>query len=150
MYRWKKTDFPSFKSSAIGEIIAVMRLRNIKNCKEAMRILYQNEASHCNLEVTLNNCDTMSEISEKTDSDNSDIESPPDHLLDKADTTIFLKSSFRVRRLDEDDEDGCSMKGKSVDDNNCMKRPIKTVNIKDKRTIPLRHVHPLAYMIDEL
>lgn len=74
-----------------------MGLRNIKNSKEAMRILYQNETANCNIEVTIKNIDNIFDLSEKTDSDNSDVEIPKIHLLNNSETIIFLNSSFTIR-----------------------------------------------------
>lgn len=38
---WDDSDYSAFKASAVTELKAIMRLRNICNSKEAIRILYQ-------------------------------------------------------------------------------------------------------------
>lgn len=121
---WEKSDFPLFKTAAVSEVISLMQARNIKNCKEAMKMLYQSDTSSADE----SNCES--------DSEGFDSES--------------AKSSFET--LDEltkkaPDSPRSCLKPKNNDEKS-VKRPISCITKEDRFNHIQRHLHPLAYMCD--
>lgn len=119
---WEKTDFPRFKTAAVSEVISLMQLRNIKNCKEAMKLLYQTDL----------NAD-IDPASSETDPDSTDIVGmiPSDDDDDNTDTEL-PKSCLKPHSHIE----------------NAIKRPISWTGKEDRFNHVQRHLHPLAYMCD--
>ena len=123
---WEKSDFPLFKTAAVSEVISLMQLQNIKNCKEAMKMLYQAETAPC-----------MDGNSSESDMDCSD--------SDTARTS--------TEKLDELSGEASSESPKSClkhqnADQKTAKRPISCLAKEDRYNHIQRHLHPLAYMCD--
>lgn len=117
---WEKSDFPLFKTSAVSEVITLMQLKNIKNCKDAMKILYQTESKV--------------EKGSTADSDSAD---------DSENMTLSDGSlSPRVPDVSKSCIKPINSVGKT------SKRPILCVLKEDKLNHIQRHLHPLAYICD--
>lgn len=123
---WEKTDFPLFKTAAVSEVISLMQLRNIKNCKDAMKLLYQTEPKI-----------ERSETAPESDTDGSD----SDGVVPSDDKEDDLSSP-----LAPDSTKSC-LKIKNCDDK-AIKRPISCLAKEDRFNHVQRHLHPLAYMCD--
>ena len=122
---WEKSDFPLFKTAAVSEVISLMQLRNIKNCKEAMKVLYQTDTG------------PIDETIFESDSEGFDSES--------------ARSSFET--LDEFSKPKAPNSPRSClkpknNDEKSVKRPISCITKEDRYNHIQRHLHPLAYMCD--
>ena len=120
---WEKSDFPLFKSAAVSEVITLMQLKNIKNCKDAMKILYQT--------------DLRSEpIGDESASD-------PDSA---SDTDSVTPSDGSLSPRAPDAPKSCLKPINSVE--KAIKRPISCLVKEERFNHIQRHLHPLAYICD--
>ena len=120
---WEKSDFPLFKTSAVSEVITLMQLKNIKNCKDAMKILYQNDSRAESLgDESVSEADSASDTDSVTPSDGS--QSPRASDSPKS----CLKPIDSVEKP--------------------VKRPILCIVKEERFNHIQRHLHPLAYICD--
>lgn len=123
---WDKSDFPLFKTAAVSEVISLMQLQNIKNCKEAMKMLYQTDAS---TSVDDNSGESDMDCS---DSDSGNTSSEKLDELSGARTPESPRSCLKYQSADQ----------------KTAKRPISCLAKEDRFNHIQRHLHPLAYMCD--
>lgn len=123
---WEKSDFPLFKTAAVSEVISIMQLRNIKNCKDAMRLLYQTDLRPESPETVF-----------ESDMEISDSDSTPRSLDDK------MSDSSSV-----DNESPRSCLKQKFHEEKTVKRPISCLAKEERYNHVQRHLHPLAYMCD--
>ena len=123
---WEKSDFPLFKTAAVSEVISIMQLRNIKNCKDAMRLLYQTDLRSDSPETVF-----------ESDMEVSDSDSTPRSLDDK------MSDSSSV-----DNESPRSCLKQKFPEEKTVKRPISCLAKEERYNHVQRHLHPLAYMCD--
>ena len=120
---WEKSDFPLFKSAAVSEVITLMQLKNIKNCKDAMKILYQSDLRAETLgDESVSEPDSASDTDSVTPSDGSLSPRAPDS------PKSCLKSISSVEKS--------------------VKRPISCLVKEERFNHIQRHLHPLANICD--
>lgn len=125
---WEKSDFPLFKTAAVSEVISLMQLRNIKNCKEAMTMLYQTDTK---ASLTVNS-------SFESDLDSCETDSSPR-------SSSEVLEEFSKPRIPDSPR---SCLKHPTEEEKAAKRPISCLTKEDRFNHVQRHLHPLAYMCD--
>ena len=120
---WEKSDFPLFKTSAVSEVITLMQLKNINNCKDAMKMLYQTDLK---AEKSING--STVELDSCCDTENT---APTDGSLSPRAPDV---SKSCLKHLDSVEK--------------AVKRPILCLVKEERFNHIQRHLHPLAYICD--
>lgn len=135
---WDDSDYSAFKASAVTELKALMRSKNICNSKEAIRLLYQPSEDD----------DNISEVIEASSTESSSISPPAPTIEDFFENSIdapavctesemeVTKLAFLVARTDLD------LTPTNFEKTHSHKVDTNLVVINTKK------IHPLAYMCE--